>query len=162
MAACERWGFNFLHGHPVADHKQYSWERVPPTNSMPQMYTLSRAAHVREMSMSTSTSAFNDLLDERAERSNRNMDTSSEDESMMAAVEQTRLSQLVADELQAAATATEAAAKEAAAAIVATKSASSISTPQSPLLPRSSPREKRQPRITGEQIFSLSLPSFPN
>lgn len=80
MAACDRWGFNFIHGYPLADHKQYIWERVPPTTTIPQMYTLSRAAHVRISSAaavaaanlaSSLESTYTDLLDERAEKSNR-------------------------------------------------------------------------------------------
>lgn len=80
VAACDRWGFNFVHGYPLADHKQYIWERVPPTTTIPQMYTLSRAAHVRISSAaavaaanlaSSLESTYTDLLDERAEKSNR-------------------------------------------------------------------------------------------
>lgn len=71
LAASERWGFNFAQCTPIADNKNYIWERVPPTN--PEMYTIIRAAHIRETSSSSSSSQanFNNLLlDERADRAN--------------------------------------------------------------------------------------------
>lgn len=71
LDASKRWGFNFLMGYPLPDNNRYMWERVPPTNSIPEMYTLSRAAHVREMPHVNQTD-YNELLDERADRSNHN------------------------------------------------------------------------------------------
>lgn len=66
LAASERWGFNFAQCVPISDSKNYIWERVPPTN--PEMYTIIRAAHLRETSTPPN---FNDLLlDERADRAN--------------------------------------------------------------------------------------------
>lgn len=80
--ASDRWGFNFARGHPLNDHQQYMWERVPPTGVQPPaMYTLSHAAHVRPSTSTASNSrqhhpasallGYDDLLlDERAERAN--------------------------------------------------------------------------------------------
>lgn len=78
MAASERWGFNFAKCAPIADNKNYIWERVPPTT--PEMYTIIRAAHVRETT--SSPPSFNDLLlDERSERANaERMDVCGDDE----------------------------------------------------------------------------------
>lgn len=68
LAASERWGFNFAKCVPIPDNKNYIWERVPPTT--PEMYTIIRAAHLRETS-NISPPNFNDLLlDERADRAN--------------------------------------------------------------------------------------------
>ncbi|XP_037036174.1 cyclin-dependent kinase inhibitor 1 [Bradysia coprophila] len=66
LAANERWGFDFAQCVPIPDNKKYIWERVPPTN--PEMYTIIRAAHLRETSTAPN---YNDLLlDERANRAN--------------------------------------------------------------------------------------------
>lgn len=152
LSACERWGFNFVHGYPLVDHKQYIWERVQSTNAIPQMYALSRAAHVRQISNSSVTassssssidlhSTFNDLLDERAERSNRAreiLDLSSEDEIM----EKSRLSIETATGTSTTTTTTSS-------ATVNTEQQTHHNQ-QQPTAQRCSPREKRQPRITGQ------------
>lgn len=129
MAACDRWGFNFVHGYPLADHKQYIWERVPPTTTIPQMYTLSRAAHVRISSAaavaaaanlaSSLESTYTDLLDERADKSNRPAPE-------------------ITDRLEV--------------PMEAEAATASTTTPSSPLQMklRGSSSEKRQPKITGE------------
>lgn len=84
QAVSQRWGFDFVRGQPLTDAKVYLWERVPPTNDIPEMYTLSRAAHARphtdaELLRSPRshsrchyrTSSYIDLLDERAEQANQ-------------------------------------------------------------------------------------------
>lgn len=84
LAASQRWGFDFVRGQPLSDTKLFLWERVPPTNDIPEMYTLSRAAHVRTNPTDNllkspcsrnrrhyRTSSYIDLLDERAEQSNK-------------------------------------------------------------------------------------------
>uniref|UniRef100_A0A1B0CB79 Putative cyclin-dependent kinase inhibitor n=1 Tax=Lutzomyia longipalpis TaxID=7200 RepID=A0A1B0CB79_LUTLO len=48
VEASKRWGFDFSRGQPLQEHSQFIWKRVPPT-VMPEMYTLSRAAHCREI-----------------------------------------------------------------------------------------------------------------
>lgn len=81
MAASQRWGFDFVRGKPLDDTKLFLWERVPPTNDIPEMYTLSRAAHIRNIEADQQmrspskrrqyrTSSYIDLLDERSEQSN--------------------------------------------------------------------------------------------
>lgn len=85
MAASERWGFDFVRGKPLDDTKLFLWERVPPTNDIPEMYTLSRAAHIRHIEAEHQmrspskqrrqyrTSSYIDLLDERSEQSNNHI-----------------------------------------------------------------------------------------
>lgn len=84
MAASERWGFDFVRGKPMEDTKLFLWERVPPTNDIPEMYTLSRAAHIRHIDADHQmrspskrrqyrTSSYIDLLDERSEQSNNHI-----------------------------------------------------------------------------------------
>lgn len=84
MAASQRWGFDFVRGQPMTQTDVYLWERVPPTNDIPEMYTLSRAAHARPSNMdllrsprsqsrnhNRIASSYIDLLDERAEKANK-------------------------------------------------------------------------------------------
>ncbi|XP_059608805.1 cyclin-dependent kinase inhibitor 1 [Phlebotomus argentipes] len=74
--ATKRWGFDFSRGEPVQDHGQFVWKRVPPA-VMPQMYTLSRAAHCREIptcsdaSDSEDVSPDQELMDSRAHNEHR-------------------------------------------------------------------------------------------
>lgn len=85
LAASQRWGFDFARGQPLEDTKLYLWERVPPTNDIPEMYTLSRAAHIRSIDNDLTkspnkrrhyrTSSYIDLLDERSELSNKHKPT---------------------------------------------------------------------------------------
>lgn len=80
MSASQKWGFDFVRGCPIEDTKLFLWERVPPTNEIPEMYALSRAAHIRPIDPDRTPSkkrrhvrrdSFLDLYDELAERSNR-------------------------------------------------------------------------------------------
>lgn len=84
MAATQRWGFDFVRGKPLEDTKLFLWERVPPTNDIPEMYTLSRAAHIRHIEADHQmrspskrrqyrTTSYIDLLDERSEQSNNHI-----------------------------------------------------------------------------------------
>lgn len=85
MSASQKWGFDFVRGCPLEETKLFLWERVPPTNEIPEMYALSRAAHIRPIDpdrtpskkrRATRRDSFLDLYDELAERSNRYVDTS--------------------------------------------------------------------------------------
>lgn len=85
MSASQKWGFDFVRGCPMEDTKLYLWERVPPTNEIPEMYALSRAAHIRPIDPDRTPSkkrrnqrrdSFLDLYDELAEQSNRYIDSS--------------------------------------------------------------------------------------
>lgn len=81
MSASQKWGFDFVRGCPIDDASLFLWERVPPTNEIPEMYTLSRAAHIRPIDQSDRTpskkrrlnreSSYMDLYDELADQSNR-------------------------------------------------------------------------------------------
>ncbi|XP_055538324.1 cyclin-dependent kinase inhibitor 1B [Wyeomyia smithii] len=65
----DKWGFNFQTGLPMENHRQYQWERVPPTSApvcFAGMVTLTPAAHVVPQSSTVSEN----LLDQRAEREN--------------------------------------------------------------------------------------------
>lgn len=90
MSASQKWGFDFVRGCPLDDTKLFLWERVPPTNEIPEMYALSRAAHMRPIEPSDRTpskkhrrnhhssarrDSFLDLYDELHERSNRYSDS---------------------------------------------------------------------------------------
>lgn len=89
MSACQKWGFDFVRGCPLEDPKLFLWERVPPTNEIPEMYALSRAAHIRPIEPSDRTpskkhrrhhhtarrDSFLDLYDELHDRSNRYNDS---------------------------------------------------------------------------------------
>lgn len=85
MSASQKWGFDFVRGCPLEDTKLFLWERVPPTNEIPEMYALSRAAHIRPIDPDRTPSkkrrhtrrdSFLDLYDELHERSNRYSDSS--------------------------------------------------------------------------------------
>lgn len=85
MSASQKWGFDFVRGCPMDDTKLFLWERVPPTNEIPEMYALSRAAHIRPIDpdrtpskkrRNTRRDSFLDLYDDLAEQSNRYMDSS--------------------------------------------------------------------------------------
>lgn len=69
----KKWGFDFRSGEPLQNHEQYQWERVPPTSApscfVGGMVALTRAAHVIQPASST---ASEDLMDQRAERENGN------------------------------------------------------------------------------------------
>lgn len=69
----KKWGFDFRSGEPLQHHEQYQWERVPPTSApscfVGGMVALTRAAHVITPASST---ASEDLMDQRAERENGN------------------------------------------------------------------------------------------
>lgn len=80
MSASQKWGFDFVRGCPLDDTKLFLWERVPPTNEIPEMYALSRAAHIRPIDPDRTPSkrrrhtrrdSFLDLYDELHDRSNR-------------------------------------------------------------------------------------------
>lgn len=85
--ASKKWGFDFRSGNPLATgNTQFIWERVQFADFLPEMYTLSRAAHVREVPNATS---FDLLMDERADRENNSLSAietdscdDSQDESM--------------------------------------------------------------------------------
>lgn len=75
--ATQKWGFDFRADRPLNANGSFIWERVSSQESTfaPQMYTLTRAAHVR-----TDVSATSDmdmLLMERSDR--ENLDNSSMD-----------------------------------------------------------------------------------
>lgn len=78
VSASQRWGFDFARGVPLSDTKLFLWERVMPDNEIPEMYTLSRAAHIRPIDdllqspvkRNHHSSSYIDMLDELAERSN--------------------------------------------------------------------------------------------
>ncbi|XP_031619639.1 uncharacterized protein LOC116338486 [Contarinia nasturtii] len=85
MSASQKWGFDFVRGCPMEDTKLFLWERVPPTNEIPEMYALSRAAHIRPIEPDRTPSkkrhhmrrdSFLDLYDELADQSNRYVNTS--------------------------------------------------------------------------------------
>lgn len=91
MSASQKWGFDFVRGCPLDDTKLFLWERVPPTNEIPEMYALSRAAHIRPIEPDRTPSkkrrhhhhhhhharrdSFLDLYDELHDRSNRYNDS---------------------------------------------------------------------------------------
>ncbi|EDW89542.1 cyclin-dependent kinase inhibitor 1 [Drosophila yakuba] len=69
--ATQKWGFDFRAGCPLAEKSHFIWERVSFQESSfaPEMYTLTRAAHVRP-SADTSPSDMDILVNERSEREN--------------------------------------------------------------------------------------------
>lgn len=75
-SACKKWGFDFRAGLPLQCNAQFVWERVsfPESTYTPEMYTLTRAAHVRPTVAQASTLDL--LMDERAERENSLSNTS--------------------------------------------------------------------------------------
>ncbi|EDV37310.1 uncharacterized protein Dana_GF13384 [Drosophila ananassae] len=68
--ATQKWGFDFRAGCPLAEKSPFVWERVSFQESSfaPEMYTLTRAAHVRPVE--SSPSDMDTLLNERSEREN--------------------------------------------------------------------------------------------
>lgn len=85
MSASQKWGFDFVRGCPLEDTKLFLWERVPPTNEIPEMYALSRAAHIRPIDPDRTPSkkrrhvrrdSFLDLYDELADQTNHYIDSS--------------------------------------------------------------------------------------
>ncbi|XP_075166471.1 cyclin-dependent kinase inhibitor dacapo [Haematobia irritans] len=71
--ASRKWGFDFRTGSPLSANSQYIWERVSTQEShiAPEMYTLTRAAHVRPTPAPKTNLEL--LMDERAERENLNL-----------------------------------------------------------------------------------------
>lgn len=67
--ACKRWGFDFRNGYPIGGNSQYIWERVSFNDFIPEMYTLSRAAHLRELPI-LETTGDDILIDARAAKEN--------------------------------------------------------------------------------------------
>ncbi|KAH8336804.1 cyclin-dependent kinase inhibitor 1 [Drosophila kikkawai] len=67
--ATQKWGFDFRAGCPLAEKSSFIWERVSFQESSfaPEMYTLTRAAHVRPES---SPSDMDVRMNERSEREN--------------------------------------------------------------------------------------------
>ncbi|TDG44555.1 hypothetical protein AWZ03_009027 [Drosophila navojoa] len=68
--ASQKWGFDFRADRPLASNASYNWQRVSSQESTfaPQMYTLTRAAHVRPAAGPTSD--MDALLNDRADREN--------------------------------------------------------------------------------------------
>lgn len=83
ISASQKWGFDFVRGIPLEDPNLFLWERVPPTNEIPEMYTLSRAAHIRPIEPDRTPSkkrrqlqhesSFLDLYDDLHDESNHYM-----------------------------------------------------------------------------------------
>jgi len=69
--ATQKWGFDFRAGCPLTEKSSFIWERVSFQESSfaPEMYTLTRAAHVRP-SADSSPSDMDVLVNERSEREN--------------------------------------------------------------------------------------------
>lgn len=66
--ASEKWGFDFVNGHPIEDQTKFEWT----CTISPAVYTLTHAAHVIESNTSryqSDSDDNDDLLDERMERS---------------------------------------------------------------------------------------------
>ncbi|XP_017868334.1 PREDICTED: uncharacterized protein LOC108617149 [Drosophila arizonae] len=68
--ASQKWGFDFRADRPLASNASYNWQRVSSQESTfaPQMYTLTRAAHVRPAAGPASD--MDVLLNDRADREN--------------------------------------------------------------------------------------------
>ncbi|XP_068144935.1 cyclin-dependent kinase inhibitor 1 [Drosophila tropicalis] len=78
--ATQKWGFDFRSGCPVVPEKtHFVWERVSFQESSfaPEMYTLTRAAHVRPRAEDPS-SDMDLLMNERAEREHFGINSSME------------------------------------------------------------------------------------
>lgn len=76
-SARQKWGFDFRVGSPLPNASgKYVWERVDGgegSTFVPEMYTLTRSAHVRPSTTHHATDDFFELqmlLDERFEREN--------------------------------------------------------------------------------------------
>ncbi|XP_053961858.1 cyclin-dependent kinase inhibitor 1 [Anastrepha ludens] len=74
--AIKKWGFDFRNGLPLPSNTQFVWERISYQESThaPEVYTLTRAAHVRPAPVVPCSADL--LMDERAERENYMMNTS--------------------------------------------------------------------------------------
>ncbi|KAH8299687.1 hypothetical protein KR044_004596 [Drosophila immigrans] len=71
--ATQKWGFDFRADRPLTANGSFIWERVSSQESTfaPQMYTLTRAAHVRSNSSASGMPSDMDaLMNERADREN--------------------------------------------------------------------------------------------
>ncbi|KAH8384758.1 hypothetical protein KR093_007792 [Drosophila rubida] len=71
----QKWGFDFRADRPLVTNGSFIWERVSSQESTyaPQMYTLTRAAHMRTSSSANASATPSDmdvLLNERADREN--------------------------------------------------------------------------------------------
>lgn len=82
--ATKKWGFDFRNGSPLSANSQFIWERVSTQESCiaPEMYTLTRVAHVRPIQTTASPAAKTHmelLMDERADRENFNISQSATD-----------------------------------------------------------------------------------
>ncbi|XP_004517524.1 cyclin-dependent kinase inhibitor 1B [Ceratitis capitata] len=71
--ASKKWGFDFRTGSPLTTNTQYVWERISYQESTraPEVYTLTRAAHVRPLPVEPCSA--DELMDKRAERENYTM-----------------------------------------------------------------------------------------
>ncbi|XP_017468319.1 PREDICTED: cyclin-dependent kinase inhibitor 1B [Rhagoletis zephyria] len=74
--AIKKWGFDFRNGSPLTTNTQFVWERISYQESTfaPEVYTLTRAAHVRPAPVVPCSADL--LMDERAERENYMINTS--------------------------------------------------------------------------------------
>lgn len=66
--AAQRWGFDFRTGQPTTATSPYKWERVVVPEIVPEMYTLTRAAHIREII--TPPTEQDVLIDDRSAKEN--------------------------------------------------------------------------------------------
>ncbi|KAL5288335.1 dap family protein [Megaselia abdita] len=66
--ATKKWGFDFRSGQPTTS-TTYSWERVVVPEIVPEMYTLTRAAHIREI-ISEPPTEQDILMDDRSSKEN--------------------------------------------------------------------------------------------
>lgn len=66
--ATKKWGFDFRTGQPTAS-PIYSWERVVVPEVVPEMYTLTRAAHIRE-NITEPPTEQDILMDDRSTKEN--------------------------------------------------------------------------------------------
>lgn len=136
--ATQKWGFDFRADRPLNGNGSFIWERVSSqeSNFAPQMYTLTRAAHVRS-DVSEATD-MDTLLMERADRENlvnSSMDSNNSDNDEYDSQ----------NESLALGPSTSVAAFAAAAAAAASSSATSSSSNYA-----ATQQRKRQLKITGE------------
>lgn len=66
--AAQKWGFDFRTGQPTTAPTCYSWERVSVPEIVPEMYTLTRAAHIREIIAAPTEQDI--LIDDRSAKEN--------------------------------------------------------------------------------------------
>lgn len=157
--ASQKWGFDFRADRPLASNASYNWQRVSSQESTfaPQMYTLTRAAHVRPAVGPASD--MEALLNDRADRensANSSLDAStdteydSQDESLSFKCSSSSSSISVV------------ASTSAAALIASAASSATATTCSSPAQQR-----KRQLKITGEfrfllrPVYATTLAIFP-